>query len=165
MSALGEHSVGKRLAWWFIVSTLMILALTAMAKGIAASGNACILSNADPVLDMFTNRQVMLLAAVLELVVIGVVVWQRDLVRKAAFIAWIGRVFLAYRVGLWSIGNKGSCGCLGNVTVTLGITPATADLVSGAMLAYLLVGSYAILIWESVAHMRARRGGPLATAG
>jgi hypothetical protein len=143
----------------------LILACTALAKGIATTGNVQILSQSDPLLALLTNRQVLWLAIVLEVMVIGLIVREREIVRKAAFIAWIGTVFLAYRVGLWSIGYKGSCGCLGNVTDTLGITPATADLVSGAMLAYLLIGSYAILIWKAVSHVRARRGGSLATAG
>jgi hypothetical protein len=150
---------------WFFLSAVLILATTAVFKGIGASGDARILSHADPLLGLLTNRQTMLLAVVLELAIIGLVLRERAIVRKAAFIAWISTSFLAYRVGLWSIGYKGSCGCLGNVTDTLGVAPATADLVTGAMLAYLLIGSYAILIWKAVAHVRARRGGSLAAAG
>jgi hypothetical protein len=134
-------SIVETVLKWFIVSALLILLATAVAKGIGASGDGRILSHPAPLLGLLTNRQTMLIAVVLEVLVIGLVLRERDFVRKAAFIAWIGMVFLAYRVGLWSIGYKGSCGCLGNVTDTLGITPATADLVSGAMLAYLLIGS------------------------
>jgi hypothetical protein len=161
------HSRGwdEKLTRWFVVSAVIVLALTAVAKGIGASGDARILSHPDPLLGMFTNRQTMLLAIGLEVLVIGLVLREREIVRKAAFIAWISTVFVAYRVGLWSIGYKGSCGCLGNVTDTLGIAPTTADLVSGAMLAYLLVGCYGILVWKAVLHVRARRGGSLATAG
>jgi hypothetical protein len=160
------HSRGwdEKLTRWFVVSAVIVLALTALAKGIAASGDARILSHPAPLLGLLTNRQTMLIAVVLEVLVIGLVLREREIVRKAAFIAWISTVFLAYRIGLWSTGNTASCGCLGNVTDTLGIAPTTADLVSGAMLAYMLIGSYAILIWKAVAHLRARRGGSLATA-
>jgi hypothetical protein len=149
----------------YVAGSLLILAVTAVAKGIGASGDARILSHAEPLLGLFTNRQAMLLAVVFEVLIIGLVVRERELIPKAAFIAWIGTIFLTYRVGLWSIGYKGSCGCLGNVTDTLGVAPATADLVTGAMLAYLLIGSYAILVWKTVSHVRARRGGSLASAG
>jgi hypothetical protein len=162
--ASNTASAGEKLAWWFFASALLILALTALSKGIGASGDVRILSHPDPLLSLLTNRQTMLLAVVLEVAIVGLVLREREIVRKAAFIAWISTVFLAYRIGLWSTGNTASCGCLGNVTDTLGIAPTTADLVSGAMLAYMLIGSYAILIWKAVAHLRARRGGSLATA-
>jgi hypothetical protein len=149
----------------FCATAVVILAATALVKGVGASGDARILSHADPLLGLLTNRQTKLLAVVLELGIIGLVLRERATVRKAAFIAWISTVFLTYRVGLWSIGYKGSCGCLGNVTDTLGVAPATGDLVTGAMLAYLVIGSYAILVWKAVSHLRARRSGWLASAG
>jgi hypothetical protein len=156
-------NVGQSNRWketldrWFCATAVLVLALTAVTKGIGAAGEARILAQPDPLLGMLTNRQVLLLAAVLELLVIGLVVGERHRVRKAAILAWISSVFLAYRVGLQQIGYHGSCGCLGNITDTLGIAPATADLVSGGMLAYLLIGSYSILLWEAVSNVRAGR--------
>jgi hypothetical protein len=146
---------------WFFASALTILVLTAMAKGIAASGAVRILAHPDPLLGILTNRQTMIVAIVLEVLVVGLVVREHDTTRKAAMVAWISSVFLAYRAGLWSIGYQGSCSCLGNVTDTLGISPGAADLMSGAMLAYLLIGSYWILVWKVRSHARAGRGGLL----
>jgi hypothetical protein len=165
MKASKVKSTAETVLRWFLMSAVLILAATALAKGIGASGDVRILSHSDPLLGLLTNRQTMLLAVVLEVLVIVLVVREREIVRKTGFIAWISTVFIAYRVGLWSIGYKGSCGCLGSVTNSLGIAPSTADLVSGAMLAYMLIGSYAILVWKAVLHVRARRGGSLATAG
>jgi hypothetical protein len=144
---------------------MVILAASAVAKGIGASGDVGILSHPDPILGMFTNRETMLLAILLEVVIIGLVVDQREIVGKAGYIAWISTVFLAYHVGLWSIGYQGPCGCLGNVANTLGVSSGTADLVSGVLLAYLLMGSYAILVWKAVSRVCRRRGGWLANPG
>ena len=46
------------------------------------------------------------------------------------------------------------CGCLGNLTDALGISPETADTVAKVLLAYLLIGSYALLVWEWRKHRK-----------
>ena len=45
----------------------------------------------------------------------------------------------------------GRCGCFGNLipqTGTLRISPQVADKIKKVVLAYLLIGSYGLLIWE-----------------
>jgi hypothetical protein len=45
------------------------------------------------------------------------------------------------------LGYHKPCHCLGNLTDALNISPAAADTSMEVLLAYLLLGSYAILIW------------------
>jgi hypothetical protein len=127
--------------------SLLLLAVTALAKILAATGEARILAQPDPLLGLISMRQSMLLAAALEIVVVVLVLRAPDIVRKAVLLLWIGSVFLFYRIGLWLVGFEGSCRCLGNVGDVFGISAETADWTAKGILVYLLVGSVAILLW------------------
>jgi hypothetical protein len=53
-----------------------------------------------------------------------------------------------YRLGLWWMDWKKPCSCLGNLTDALHISPQTADNITKVLLAYLLIGSYGLLLWQ-----------------
>jgi hypothetical protein len=55
---------------------------------------------------------------------------------------------LVYRLGLWWMDWHRPCNCLGNLTDALHISPQAADNVMKVLLAYLLIGSYALLSWH-----------------
>jgi len=57
--------------------------------------------------------------------------------------------FVVYRVGLWWIGWHRPCGCLGNLTDLLGISPHTADTIMKLVLAYLLAGTLLASVGQS----------------
>lgn len=63
-------------------------------------------------------------------------------------VAWVSTNFLVYREGLWFIGWHGPCGCMGSLTDILHISPHLADNIMKIVLTYLLVGSYALLLWQ-----------------
>ena len=67
--------------------------------------------------------------------------------------------FLVYRLGLWFIGWHHPCGCMGSLAGMLHLSDNAADIIMKGVLAYLLIGSYAILLWER----RRRRVGSPAT--
>jgi hypothetical protein len=120
--------VHRNLTTWFVRSAAAVLALTALVKLVAATGEGRILAQPDPLLTIFSNRQMMVLAALLEAFVVGLILWERDRLRQVALVAWIGTGFLMYRAGLWWVGYEGACSCLGNVTRTIGLSPAMEDL-------------------------------------
>jgi hypothetical protein len=64
---------------------------------------------------------------------------------KVPVIAWLAANFTVYRLGLYWIGAKLPCGCLGTLTASLGITPHTANLWMKGVLLYLLAGSGLLL--------------------
>lgn len=140
----------ETLAKVFLGSAVVILAITAVAKVVSATGDTRILAEADPLLNMLSTRQVMLLAVVLEVCAIAFILRERGTVLRAAGVAWVGTVFTAYRLGLWWIDYQGPCKCLGSVTDAIGIPPATAEVVSKVVLGYLLAGSCAILLWRGL---------------
>jgi len=72
-------------------------------------------------------------------------------------VAWLATNFVVYRLGLWWIGWHRPCGCLGNLTDLLRISPHTADTIMKLVLAYLLIGSYGLLIWQWIQNRRRNR--------
>jgi hypothetical protein len=158
-----NQAVADKLVRRFIAGAVLILVMTALAKALAASGEARVLARPDPLLGMLSNRQIMLIAVVLELLVIGLIMREMDRLRQVALIAWIGTVFLAYRLGLWWIGHEGACPCLGNVTYSIGLSPAMEDLGVKVLLGYLLLGSYSIVALELVGRWKHKRCGLPAT--
>lgn len=73
---------------------------------------------------------------------------QQQQITAAGLVTWLSTSFLCYRIGLWWIGWKRPCGCMGSLTDALHIKPETADHIAKAFLAYLLISSYGLLIWE-----------------
>ena len=63
-------------------------------------------------------------------------------------VAWLSTNFLVYRLGLWFIGWHRPCGCMGSLSDMLHLSPRAADNIMKVVLAYLLTGSYAILLLE-----------------
>ena len=63
------------------------------------------------------------------------------------FVAWISTIFVVYRIGLWGMNWVEQCSCLGNLLKDYHqVSPKTADSIMKVLLAYLLIGSYGLLI-------------------
>jgi hypothetical protein len=131
----------------YAISAGLILALTGLAKVWSATGDVKLLSVADPIIGL-PFKHMMMIAAVAELAIAAVCLFSRARLLAILLVAWISTTFLIYRLGLWWMGWRKPCGCLGNITDALGITPQTADHMVKVLLAYLLIGSYGLLIWE-----------------
>lgn len=151
MNLATPRPLAEHVSTGFIRSAVVVLVVTTLAKVFAATGDARILTHPDPIFGVVSNRQMVLLAAALEALAVGLILAHADTVRRAAFVAWISTVILACRAGLFWIGYEGSCRCLGNVTDMLGVSPADADMASKLILGYLLLGSYTVLAWAWIA--------------
>jgi hypothetical protein len=128
----------------FAITAGGILAITGTAKLFTVTGDATILRVPDPFFGI-PFQQLMLLVGLAELLVAGICFLGRWPGLSAMLVAWLASGFLVYRTGIWMIGWKKPCGCLGNLTDVLGITPKTADWIALVLLGYLLAGSYAFL--------------------
>jgi hypothetical protein len=138
---------------WFVQSAGTALFAIGIAKIWSSLGKTKLLMVADPILGV-PFGQVMLMVGLLEIGVgLACFVSRRQTVITAV-IAWLAINFLVYRLGLWWINWKRPCGCLGHLTDTLGISPQLADSTMKGVLVYLLVGSYALLLWRL--HLRNR---------
>jgi hypothetical protein len=67
---------------------------------------------------------------------------------QTRLIGWLATSFVVYRLGLLWVGYHKPCGCLGSLTEALYLSPEAADASMKVVLAYLVVGSYATLIWQ-----------------
>jgi len=137
----------------FVGSAGVVLGLTGLAKAIIAVGPARALDGPDPLFGI-PFRQLLLLLGLLELFIAFICVFTQRRRLNLLAVGWISTNFLVYRLGLWFIGWHRPCGCMGNLTDLLHISPRLADNIMKGVLAYLLVGSYGILLWQ----WRQRRG-------
>jgi hypothetical protein len=137
----------------FTQSVLIILALTGLAKLAGAMGRAPALDMPHPLL-MLSWRWVFLIAATLELIVALAVAFSRRGSLNLKLIAWLGCIFVIYRLGVFWIQAPIPCGCLGALTSKLRLSPRSVDLWMKGALIYMFAGSVLFLL------LRLRWGGP-----
>jgi hypothetical protein len=131
------------IAFLQLAGVLMIA--TAFGKFASAAGTAKILHADDPVLNI-SFRTLFCVAGILETVVAAYCFFERDVEFRASLVAWLSTAFVGYHAGLQWIGNKKYCPCLGNLTDAIHLSPERSAMIAKAILGYLLVGSYSILL-------------------
>lgn len=132
----------------FIYSSAVILVITSVAKFISAvGGDAKYLSLPDPITGIHF-RSLMLAVGVAELLVALICLLRGLQNLKLLLIGSLATNFTLYRLGLWWMGWKKPCSCLGNLTDALHLSPQVADTIMKGILAYLLIGSYGLLFWQ-----------------
>jgi hypothetical protein len=128
----------------FNLSSAAILLLTGIFKVLGWFGSARILDEFDPITGV-SFRYLLLMVGIVELGVATIcVIWKAQVV-SSFLIGWLALNFLLYRLGLWSLDWHRPCGCLGNLTDYLNLSPETADIAIRFILAYFLIGSGIIL--------------------
>ena len=133
---------------WFIPSAATGLAITGAAKAWSAFAPSKLLAVADPITGLQFGH-LMLAVGLLELVIAGICLFSNAQKLSLALIAWLATNFVVYRLGLWWMGWHKPCGCLGNMTDALHLSPQAADNIMKVIMAYLLVGSY-WLLWRQL---------------
>jgi hypothetical protein len=157
--ALGGNKAGReRLQQWFLVSAGVILAVTGIAKLLSAGGDAGILSRPDPIFGIPFGRLLFMVGVTETLVACFCFLGRRPHLCTLA-VTWLATGFLVYRIGIWMTGWQHTCGCLGNLTQALAISPQAADRITLGLLAYLLIGGYAALLLNL---LRSRNAGAVA---
>jgi hypothetical protein len=130
----------------FFLSSGVTLAITGGAKLLSAGGSAIILQRLDPVFGI-SFRTLFCVVGICEMIVAALCLFSKRIVLQAAIVAWMATSFGVYRLSLWWIGYQKPCQCLGSLTETLHISPTIADVTMKCILAYLIAGSYAALLW------------------
>ncbi len=129
----------------FLIAAGIILAVTGLAKLFTVTGDTTLLQVSDPIFGV-EFRYLMFAVGLAELVVAGFCFFSKREALSTLMVAWIASGFLVYRVGIWAVDWQRPCGCLGNLTDVLGISPQAAEWISMGLLGVLLVGSYGILL-------------------
>lgn len=131
----------------FLRSALVLFVIVGAAKFWSAYGDAKMLQLPDPIVGVQFHF-LLLAVAVLELVVAGVCFFSRNQRLATLLVAWLATNFLVYRLGLWWMGWHRPCGCMGSLTSALHLSEKAADNIMKVVLAYLLIGSYGLLLWQ-----------------
>jgi uncharacterized membrane protein YGL010W len=127
----------------FLLSSGALLLLTGSAKIWSSLGTARILAMQDELL-LLNNRELMIGAGLLELVVAGVLFRCRNTVFSATVLFWLSANFALYRLGM--LFTKSTiCPCLGSLYEKLGLKPEVFDNLLKLIVAYFVLGSIAVL--------------------
>jgi len=145
---------------WFVMSVGCILALTGCAKLWSAFGQMKVLAIPDPVIGI-SYRNLLFGVGLLEVLIGWFCFMGRQRKLALGLTAWLATAFVIYRLSLIWLDYHKPCNCLGTLTDALHISPNAADTVMKVILAYLLVGSYGILIWQWVRSRRLAVHDPL----
>ncbi len=124
-----------------------ILAITGIAKVWSGLGNSKFLAVVDPIVGI-TFGHMMLAVGLAEIVIALVCFSSKRQTLALGLVAWMSTNFVVYRLGLWWMDWHRPCNCLGNLTDALHLSPQTADNIMKVVLAYLLIGSYGLLLWR-----------------
>jgi len=129
----------------FLTSAAVILALTGGAKLVSAMGTAQALEAPEPITGI-SFGWAMIGTGVVEIIVALICLVPWNIAPRLAALAWISSNFLAYRTGLWIIGWRKPCSCLGTLTESIHLNPEAADHLMKIVLAYLFAGSVGLWI-------------------
>jgi hypothetical protein len=136
----------KKIIVTFIFSAGILLLLAAAAKIFSSYGTSKILNSADPLFHV-SYRFIFRAVALLEVGVAGICFCAKNINWRVGSIAFMATDFALYRLGLYWMGFRGGCSCLGNLTDALHIPPALADRGMEVVLGYLLAGSFGAWFW------------------
>jgi hypothetical protein len=129
---------------FYLISIQIVLLVTAALKLYTASLSDIKLAQSDGLLWMFSTRQVLMLAGLVEIGVVFLLTKWRMQNRSLELILWLGTIFLIYRLFRWMAGgfNSYQCNCLG------GFLLRAENKISLGILAWMLIGSLALLIFR-----------------
>jgi len=150
MESQPDHKVLGRaastFAGKFLFSAGLIFAITGIAKIFSSFGSAKVLLELDPIVGV-QFRHLMFAVGVVEIGASAFCIASARTRVAALLVAWLSCLFLFYRLGVWWLGWKMPCHCLGTLTDLIHLAPATADNLMKIVLAYLLVGSVVCLVY------------------
>jgi hypothetical protein len=129
----------------FLFTSCLVLFITGTAKLISAFGDAEILRIPD-LLFGIPYRYLFCISGALELLVVTACWLNPKKLVAVGLIGWLAVSFSVYRMAIYSMGQVHLCPCLGNLTDSIRVAPHTADLLLKISLAFMLVGSFTILV-------------------
>ncbi len=150
LKSQADHEVSGRATSTFVDKFLfsagLIFAITGIAKIFSSFGSAKVLLELDPIVGV-QFRYLMFAVGVVEIGASVFCITSHRTRTAALLVAWLSSLFLVYRLGVWWLGWQAPCHCLGTLTDSIHLAPATADNLMKIVLAYLLVGSVVCLVY------------------
>jgi len=159
----GTFPKGAKWARLFILSAGVILFITGAAKIVSALGRVPILGKPDPIFGIPFNY-LLLSVGLMELVIAVLCLTSANQNLALGLVGALSVNFFGYRAGLWIIHWPGYCPCLGTLTQALHLSRHHANVLTGIILSYLLLGSFSFLAWSWWALKRKVRLAPEGSA-
>jgi hypothetical protein len=131
---------------WFNNSAAVLLLLVCLIKLFSLFQDGIAWWKTDEIFAFLTQRELMIVAILLEAFVVGILMCAESTILKAWSVATLSSLFLSYRVSHFVFGGSTSCRCLGSLGQWLGIPEASMTLLSLAVLLFLISGSYIIIL-------------------
>ena len=126
-----------------LASPRQVIALNRLAKGrFAATVNQI----PEPMLG-FPLRYTVLIVGGFELVVALICLFGKQVGFQMCWLAWLATNFFVYRIGLYWMHSHPQASCIGSLTDPLHLAPGISGIIIGIIPFYLLLGSYAGVIW------------------
>lgn len=146
MSPSGQcPEVENRVGGIFAYSCGVLLWALSIAKALMVADGSKLLRVADPFFQI-PFHYLLWTAVAIEMVVALICCWRFSVGFKVRAIAWLATLFSSYRFGLWWVGYKKPCSCLGSLTAALRVSAEASDIIAMVILAYLLIGSWSLVI-------------------
>ena len=133
-------------AKFFIASAGIILLAAALMRFLIAIGDAQVLSLLEPVLGI-PLRYAVLAVAAFELVVALICLFGKRVGLQIGWLAWLATNYIVFWIGLLWMHCHPQATCLGSLTDPLHLSRGTTGYIMEFTPVYLLLGSYAALIW------------------
>jgi hypothetical protein len=126
----------------------VVLVGTAILKFVTVRSLPALLVSRDPVFAIISEERLLELAALLELTVATIIFVKPLSWSAAACLFLIAQCFACYRVGLWLVGYKGGCLCLGKaMTFTSLFANVGGEQISLVLLCYIF-GAALLALWR-----------------
>ncbi len=125
----------------FLRISVCLLLATAAGKFGSATGNSRILDEKDPILWFLSNRNLLLVTGIAELLVVFSLLSLQSISARLSVLLMLCLAFIGYRLSLYLGGFPGSCKCLGMITAAIGLSDETSNRISLGILAFLSLGT------------------------
>ncbi len=139
--------MNRKVGEYYIYLAAVALFFMAMVELSGAISAAQMLDKPDPLLPL-SNRLVLLLVGVVELLLSAYLLLGKYGWAKPGLTAWLATDLLVYRLGLWRAGAPNFGDCVGNFNGWLSISPRVLHVIMVAALGFLIIGSYTFLIMD-----------------
>jgi hypothetical protein len=140
---------------YFILSSGAILLAAALTCFLIAADSAQVMSLPEPVLGI-PLRYAVLAVGAFELVVALFCLFGKRVGLQAGWLAWLATNYMVYRIGLFTMHCHPQATCIGSLTDPLHLSLGTMGILIGFLPFYLLLGSYAAVIWLWLEGRRAK---------
>jgi hypothetical protein len=135
-----KSGIASKAVYYYVKTAVWVIVISGLAKLIAASLENLLLTKHDPVFDFLSYRQVALVVGMVEVAAAFFIIQRRHLAMHV--LCWLSTMFLLYRIGLWGVGSKEPCQCLGNLLGWAGISNSVERGLTTLLFVFLLVCSY-----------------------